>query len=120
MSGLTKDVLTASLANPGTDYLAPVDEINKAPKETMFFYTDTKDAARTEGKSNCKKRARINTIRHVLAGADYTNKDSSFARAPDELNLSSANTIYEPGERNLQHPPFDIDAEIKIEKQTNK
>ena len=107
MSDLTEDTLNVSLANPGTDYLAPVDEINKAPKDAIFpmanypyhkkmgklyrtkeamvFYTDTKNAPRIEGKSDSKKRARINAIRHVLDGADYTNKDSSFARAPDEL-----------------------------------
>lgn len=82
-------------------------------KEAMFFYTDTKDSPWTVVKSDCKKRARINAIRHVLTGANYTNKDSSVARQTDELIVGSANTIYESGERNLKHPPFDLDGNKK-------
>lgn len=36
MSDLTEDALNVSLVNPGTDYLALVDEINKAPKDATF------------------------------------------------------------------------------------
>ncbi|MCW9030742.1 MAG: polyphosphate kinase 2, partial [Gammaproteobacteria bacterium] len=31
-----EDALNVSLAHPGTDYLAPVDEINNAPKDAIF------------------------------------------------------------------------------------
>ena len=80
-------------------------------KEAMFFYTDTKDSPWTVVKSDCKKRARLNAIRHVLAGADYPNKDPEVACPPDDLIVGSADTIYESGERYLQHPPFDINKE---------
>ncbi|MCK4863898.1 MAG: polyphosphate kinase 2 [Gammaproteobacteria bacterium] len=77
-------------------------------KEAMFFYTDTKDSPWTVVKSDCKKRARLNAIRHVLADADYPNKDDKVACAPDSLIVGSADTIYESGEKHLQHPPFEI------------
>ena len=78
-------------------------------KEAMFFYTDTKDSPWTVIKSDCKKRARLNAIRHVLHDADYPNKDPRIACAPDKLIVGSAHTIYEMGEKHLQHPPFKLD-----------
>ena len=44
-------------------------------KEAMFFYTDTADAPWTVVKSNDKKRARLEAIRHVLSRFDYEGKD---------------------------------------------
>ena len=46
------------------------DEYTEA-KEAMFFYTDTADAPWTVVKSNDKKRARIEAMRHVLYQFDY-------------------------------------------------
>ena len=43
-------------------------------KEAMFFYTDTADAPWTVVKSNDKKRARLEAMRHVLAQFDYADK----------------------------------------------
>ncbi|MEM9441825.1 MAG: polyphosphate kinase 2, partial [Pseudomonadota bacterium] len=43
-------------------------------KEAMFFYTDTADAPWTVVKSNDKKRARLNCMRHFLSSLPYTNK----------------------------------------------
>lgn len=80
-------------------------------KEAMFFYTDTADAPWTVVKSDCKKRARLNAIRHILHGADYPNKDYEIACAPDPLIVGSAKTIYESGEKTLSHPPFDLENE---------
>jgi len=77
-------------------------------KEAMFFYTDTKDSPWTVVKSDCKKRARLNAIRHVLADADYPNKDSRVACPPDDKIVGTADTIYESVEKHLQLPPFDI------------
>ncbi len=77
-------------------------------KEAMFFYTDTKDSPWTVVKSDCKKRARLNAIRHVLHRADYPNKNFEVAHAPDELIVGSAKTIYESGEKHLSHPPFEV------------
>ena len=40
-------------------------------KEAMFFYTDTADAPWTIVKSNDKKRARLNCMRHFLSSLPY-------------------------------------------------
>jgi len=77
-------------------------------KEAMFFYTDTKDSPWTVVKSDCKKRARLNAIRHVLHNADYPNKNHKVACEPDTLVVGTADTIYEMGEKHLEVPPYDI------------
>jgi polyphosphate kinase 2 len=73
------------------------DEYTKA-KEAMFFHTDTADAPWTVIKSDDKKRARINAIRHILHTIPYDNKDDKIACAPDPLIVGSASDIYEDGE----------------------
>ena len=92
--------------------LSPIDlasldkwEAYTEAKEAMFFYTDTADAPWTVIKSDCKKRARINAMRHVLHSLDYPNKDSSVAIPPDELIVGSAAHIYEKGEQILDKAP---------------
>jgi len=57
--------------------LSPIDKasLNKwddytEAKEAMFFYTDTADAPWTVIKSNDKKRARLNCMRHFLTSLD--------------------------------------------------
>jgi polyphosphate kinase 2 len=52
-------------------------------KEAMFFYTDTADAPWTVVKSNDKKRARLEAIRHVLEQFDYEGKDTEVVGKPD-------------------------------------
>lgn len=54
-------------------------------KEAMFFYTDTADAPWTIIKSNDKKRARLNCMRHFLASVDYPEKDHRVVGRPDPL-----------------------------------
>jgi polyphosphate kinase len=58
------------------------DEYTEA-KEAMFFYTDTADAPWTVVKSNDKKRARLEAIRHVLEQFDYDGKDEEIVGKPD-------------------------------------
>jgi polyphosphate kinase 2 len=70
-------------------------------KEAMFFYTDTADAPWTVIKSDDKKRARINTMRHVLSQLPYPNKSTDINLAPDPLIVGSAAVIYEEGEHAL-------------------
>ncbi|MEC9433081.1 MAG: polyphosphate kinase 2 [Pseudomonadota bacterium] len=60
------------------------DEYTEA-KEEMFRHTDTADAPWTLIKSDDKKRARINSMRHVLANLDYDGKDASVVGRPDPL-----------------------------------
>ena len=52
-------------------------------KEAMFFYTDTADAPWTVVKSNDKKRARLEAIRHILERFDYEGKDEEVVGRPD-------------------------------------
>jgi polyphosphate kinase 2 len=52
-------------------------------KEAMFFYTDTADAPWTVVKSNDKKRARLEAIRHVLERFEYEGKDEEVVGKPD-------------------------------------
>lgn len=73
------------------------DEYTKA-KEAMFFHTDTADSPWTVIKSDDKKRARINAIRHLLNSIPYDNKNETVACAPDPLIVGSASDIYEDGE----------------------
>lgn len=88
--------------------LSPVDlaSLDKwddytAAKEAMFFYTDTNDAPWTVVKSDDKKRARINCMRHFLASLDYPNKDEEVVGRPDPLLVGSAATIFEKEESKL-------------------
>lgn len=62
-------------------------------KEAMFFYTDTKDAPWTVVRSNCKKRARLNCMRHFLSTFDYPDKDESVATPPDPLIVRQASHV---------------------------
>jgi len=59
-------------------------------KEAMFFYTDTADAPWTVVKSNDKKRARLEAMRHVLSRFDYENKDDEVVGRPDPLIVGPA------------------------------
>ncbi|HEY6492023.1 MAG TPA: polyphosphate kinase 2 [Trebonia sp.] len=52
-------------------------------KEAMFFYTDTADSPWTVVKSNDKKRARLEAIRHVLEQFEYEGKDEEVVDKPD-------------------------------------
>ena len=65
------------------------DEYTDA-KEAMFFYTDTADAPWTVVKSNDKKRARVEAMRHVLSRFDYENKDVELVGTPDPLIVGPA------------------------------
>ncbi len=65
--------------------LSPIDiksldkwEDYTAAKEAMFFHTDTADAPWTVIKSDDKKRARINCIRHFLHSLDYPARTTAW------------------------------------------
>ncbi|QCO54480.1 polyphosphate kinase 2 [Pseudorhodobacter turbinis] len=80
--------------------LSPIDKASLGrwddyteAKEAMFFYTDTADAPWTVVKSNQKKRARLNCMRHFLASLDYPGKDVAVVGQPDPLIVGKADQV---------------------------
>ena len=62
-------------------------------KEAMFFYTDTADAPWTVIKSNDKKRARLNCMRHFLSMLPYAGKDMHVVGKPDPLIVGHSSHV---------------------------
>jgi len=65
-------------------------------KEAMFLHTDTPDAPWTVVKSDCKKRARLNTMRYILHRLRYDKRNLKQIGPVDTLlvgrpGLASAN-----------------------------
>ncbi len=81
--------------------LSPVDlaSLNKwddytRAKEAMFHYTDSVDAPWTVVKSDCKKRARLNTMRYVLHSLPYDSKNLDTIGHIDPLLVGRAHVQY--------------------------
>ena len=88
--------------------LSPIDKasLNKwddytEAKEAMFFYTDTADAPWTIVKSDDKKRARLNCMKHFLSTLDYPGKDFDIAQPPDPLIVGGAGHVIHRSEHIL-------------------
>jgi len=64
-------------------------------KEAMFFYTDTEDAPWTVVKSNDKKRARLEAMRHILELFDYDGKDTEVVGKPDRKIIGPPSLLSE-------------------------
>jgi polyphosphate kinase len=62
-------------------------------KSAMFFYTNTADSPWTLIKSDDKKRARINCMRHYLYQLDYPSKAPTVVREPDPLIVGTVNKM---------------------------
>ena len=82
--------------------LSPIDKASldrwddyTEAKEAMFFYTDTADAPWTVVKSDDKKRARIECLRHFLWNIDYPGKDLAVAVPPDPRIVGKAEAVVE-------------------------
>jgi polyphosphate kinase 2 len=80
--------------------LSPIDKASldrwddyTEAKEAMFFYTDTADAPWVIVKSDDKKRARLNCMRHFLSTIDYPNKDHAVIGMPDPLIVGRAQQV---------------------------
>ena len=67
----------------------------------MFFYTDTADAPWRVVKSDDKKRARLNCMRHFLDSLDYPGKDPKIAAAPDPRIVGRADHVLQKSEHIL-------------------
>jgi polyphosphate kinase len=80
--------------------LSPIDKASldkwddyTEAKEAMFFYTDTADAPWVIVKSNDKKRARLNCMRHFLSTIDYPGKDLAVVGVVDPLIVGHASQV---------------------------
>jgi polyphosphate kinase 2 len=69
------------------------DDYSEA-KKAMMFHTDTKDSPWTVVRSDDKKRARINCMRHFLNTLDYPNKDHDVVYPADPLIIGSESELY--------------------------
>jgi len=102
---VTQDVQRLRFAARETDplkrwKLSPIDKASMErwddyteAKEAMFFYTDTADAPWVVVKSDDKRRARIECMRHFLHGLDYPEKDTAIAIAPDPRVVGGAEEV---------------------------
>lgn len=88
--------------------LSPIDKASlhkwddyTEAKEAMFFYTDTADSPWTVIKSNDKKRARLDCMRHFLSSLDYPDKDLAVVTKPDPLIVGQANHVIHRSEHIL-------------------
>ena len=59
-------------------------------KESMFAHTDTADSPWIVIRSDCKKRARLNAMRHVLNRLPYANRDTKVIGLADPLIVGRA------------------------------
>jgi polyphosphate kinase 2 len=64
-------------------------------KEAMFHYTDSEHAPWTVVRSNDKKRARLEAIKHVLSRFDYDGRNDEVVGEPDGLLIGSAAVLSE-------------------------
>ena len=69
-------------------------------KKAMFFHTDTGDAPWTVIKSDDKKRARLNCLRHFLWQLPYPDKNEAILR-PDALIVGPAAVVFEASEKEI-------------------
>ena len=85
--------------------LSPIDlqSLDKWPEYTdaktaMFFHTDTADAPWVVVKSDDKKRARLDCMRHFLSSLPYPGKDARVARHADPLIVGAPAQALENGQ----------------------
>ncbi|HYX95639.1 MAG TPA: polyphosphate kinase 2 [Geodermatophilus sp.] len=73
-----------------------------AAKEAMFAATDTDHAPWTVIKSNDKKRARLEALRHVLYSMPYEGKDEEVVGRPDPNIVVAAADVLESDREALE------------------
>ena len=66
-------------------------------KEAMFLLTNFEVAPWTIVKSDDKKRARINAMRHLINVMDYKDKDPEVAYEPDPSIVAYSHEVYTAG-----------------------
>jgi polyphosphate kinase 2 len=70
------------------------DEYTQA-KESMFHYTDFPESPWIVVKSDCKKRARLNSMRFVLQRMPFEGKNEKKIGTVDPLLVGRASAVYE-------------------------
>jgi polyphosphate kinase len=85
-----------------------------AAKESMFYFTDVADAPWTVVKSNDKKRARLEAMRHVLSVFPYQGKNADLVGKPDPLIVGPALLLQEQPIPLLQQMPIPLLAEEQV------
>ncbi len=70
-------------------------------KEAMFVHCDTSDAPWTVIKSDCKKRARLNTMRYLLSRLPYTKRDLAVIGPVDPLIVGRPSLVPSVGDDQL-------------------
>ncbi|MGK5114824.1 polyphosphate kinase 2 [Geodermatophilus sp. CPCC 205506] len=73
-----------------------------AAKEAIFAVTDTDHAPWTVIKSNDKKRARLEALRHVLCSLPYAGKDEAVVGRPDPNIVVAAADVLESDREALE------------------
>ncbi|MGI9578248.1 MAG: polyphosphate kinase 2 [Microthrixaceae bacterium] len=68
------------------------DEYTKA-RDAMLIHTDSRPAPWIVVNSNEKKRARLESIRHVVSTLDYDHKDHEVARGADPMVVQPAANV---------------------------
>src|ERR671912_1533707 len=76
-----------------------------AAKEAMFAHTDTEHAPWTVIKSNDKKRARLEAMRHVLSRLDYTGRVEDVVGHPDPLIVVPGASVLDDEEAEVTPGP---------------
>jgi polyphosphate kinase 2 len=72
-------------------------------RNAMFHLTSSRDAPWAIINSNEKRRARINSIRHVLSSLEYASKDPEVARPPDPRVARPADQVEVPPPGEIQN-----------------
>jgi polyphosphate kinase 2 len=83
--------------------LSPIDEAAQTKwddytraRDAMLVHSDNPTTPWVVVNSNEKKRARLESIRHVLHSLDYEHKDTEVARAPDPFVVQPAAQVMSP------------------------
>lgn len=82
------------------------DDYTKA-REAMLFYTDTADSPWNIVRSDDKKRARLNAIKHVLRSVPYPDRAEGSLKKLDPMIVGSCKKIFEAGETKPAPAPED-------------
>jgi polyphosphate kinase 2 len=91
--GRRTDPLKVWKLSPTDEAALPRFDEYSAARDAMLIATDSAAAPWTVVNSNEKRRARLESIRHVLHQFDYDHRDDDVARAPDPRVVRPASEV---------------------------